>query len=247
MTLDRLADDFTRRLESIIDPALRSKAAAERIKRLQPAVAADLLESIWQGACANHRPSQTVFLDFASNIPLTSALGYDFSRALYEACRQIGLGPVARLLLSPQRLEPESLEANNQFPDAELGRRKAWARGRDREIIDRLLWDPEPSVIEILLNNAIVVERDVVAIAARRPTSPDCLMAVFRHYKWLSRTQVKLALAANPYLPSDAALALLPFLTEQDLRWLVNQETLAHNVRVVADQLVKARRSHHQQ
>ena len=30
--------------------------------------------------------------------------------------------------------------------------------------------------------------------------------------------QVKLAMAANPHLPSDAALALLPFLTEQELR-----------------------------
>jgi hypothetical protein len=241
--VSNLADDFTRRLKGIADPHVRAHAIGERIQRLEPHVAAELLESIWLSSCDGVRDCQQVLIDLAANMPLSVNLDYDFISALYEAAREKGLSGLAHLLLSPQSATPDFLENNNQFPDVELGRRKFMARGRDRDKLDRLLWDPSPEVIEILLSNPNLVERDVVAIAARRPNHPESLLQVFRHRRWLPRYQVKLALAANPHTPSDAVLALLPFLTAQHLEGIANDPTLNRNARLVARDLIVRRSS----
>ena len=72
-------------------------------------------------------------------------------------------------------------------------------------------------MIRILLNNPMVVERDVVKIAAMRPTRPDVLAEVAQHRRWASRYAVKKALSANPHTPPSVARRLLPTLLRQDL------------------------------
>ena len=96
--------------------------------------------------------------------------------------------------------------------------RRSAARSKDRLLLDRLLHDRNPAVIQNLLDNRRLVERDVVRIAAMRPTNPDVLSALARHARWSANYRVRKALACNPYTPRPLAIRLLPSLLVQDLR-----------------------------
>ena len=122
--------------------------------------------------------------------------------------------------------------------DASLGWRKKLARSNDRMKLDRLIFDQNASVTRLLLDNPRIVERDVVRIAAMRPTNPDCLVAVFQSRKWRNRYTVKVALACNPYSPIDVALACLPQLMRQNLRYVAENEKLAAELRQAASELL---------
>ena len=98
-----------------------------------------------------------------------------------------------------------------------LGERKSLARSNDRNLLARVLRDPHPHVIRILLGNPTVTETDVVRLCARRPVSTEVLREVFRSARWIVRYQIKVALALNPYTPLDVALQLTPQLQAPDL------------------------------
>jgi hypothetical protein len=91
-----------------------------------------------------------------------------------------------------------------------LGERKSLARTHDRNLLARVLRDPHPDVIRILLDNPTVVEADVVRLCAQRPARAQVLGAVFLHQRWVLRYRVRLALALNPFTPEEITLQLLP-------------------------------------
>src|SRR6185295_8260566 len=76
-------------------------------------------------------------------------LGYERHSALYEAAVRAGDEPLAHMLLSAQPPPPGVPQpiAIPGRPDLTLGERKALARGRRRELLDRLLRDPDESVL----------------------------------------------------------------------------------------------------
>ncbi len=97
-----------------------------------------------------------------------------------------------------------------------LGERKSLARRRDKSVLARVLRDPHPDVVRILLDNPALTELDVVRLCARRPVQPDTLGEVFRHPRWICRYRVRLTLALNPYTPEELTLQLLPHLLPAD-------------------------------
>jgi hypothetical protein len=102
-----------------------------------------------------------------------------------------------------------------------LGERKALARRQNRDLIARVLRDPHPDVIRILLGNPGVTEDDIVRLCAQRPVASDVLREVFKNPRWLVRYKVKLALTLNPYAPLDVTLQLAPHLTAPDQRRVI--------------------------
>lgn len=99
-----------------------------------------------------------------------------------------------------------------------LGERKSVARTRDRALLLRVLGDPHPAVIRILLGNPHLTEADVVRLCARRPVAPEVLREVCASPRWIVRAGVRAALVKNPALPLPLALRLVPRLTAPDLR-----------------------------
>ena len=99
-----------------------------------------------------------------------------------------------------------------------LGERKALARTRDRDLLARVLRDPHPDVIRVVLGNPTVTERDVVRVCARRPIAPEVLREVFRSPRWVVRYGVKKAIVRNPFAPVDLALQLAAHLNATDAR-----------------------------
>lgn len=242
-----LVPAFVRRILALEDRGIRAHATAERLRRVDAHLCLALLTGILARSEARDGRAQEVLLDLTTTRPLVEMLGYAPARRLYELAWRRGQHSVARMFLSPESLAGKAPPPNDKasenraLPDQSLGMRKAWARSSDRLRLDRLIFDRNPMVIRLLLANPRIVERDVVRIAAMRPTQPGALLAVFEHRKWISRYRVKTALAANPHTPLDVALALLPHLQAPDLQHLAGSRLLLHDVRRAARDLLVLR------
>lgn len=234
------------RLDLAVQPDrwIRQHVVAERIRELAPPLAVEVLHVLWDGAGAGEPLSQEILLDLATTRPLEESLGYDRVRALYEAAVLGGRPDVARLFVArgaAAAMVPHPERENEKLASEPLGRRRAIARGRDRFQLDRLLFDRNPAVVRNLLENPRVTERDVVRIAAMRPTTAAVLNEVHRHPRWIGAYRVKKALVFNPYSPADIALALLVHLLRQDLYEAARTETLHTTVRDAARDLLARR------
>jgi hypothetical protein len=131
-------------------------------------------------------------------------------------------------------------EAEARVPDygagrpLTLGERKALARRPTRRLFDRLLADPHPDVIRLVLGNPSTTEDDVVRLAARRPLSPRLLAEIARHPRWSLRSRVRLAVVLNPHCSGATALPLLGLLTRPELRVVVAGTETAEPIRAAA-------------
>lgn len=76
--------------------------------------------------------------------------------------------------------------------------------------IDRLGRRPDRAVLRVLLCDRSVRDRDVVNIAARRPTTAPIVAELLAHLGWMARLSVRIALVENPFTPTRIALLLLP-------------------------------------
>jgi len=173
---------------------------------------------------------------------LRESLSYDRLQDLYSAASLAGLTEVTPLFFS-QKHDPRGLTVDEAAPENSalqlpLGRRKALARRPEREILDRVMRDRNPTVIHILLDNPRIIEIDVVTIAAMRPTRPEVLSEVAHHRKWATRYRVRKALAANPYTPHPIAARLMATLMVQDLRFIAGSNVLPDHVRAVAREIL---------
>jgi hypothetical protein len=170
-------------------------------------------------------------------------LGYDGHASIYEAARQLGDEALSHLLLSaapPPPGRPPPAPPIPGYPELTLGQRKSLARGRRREVLERLLRDPDVNVLSVLLGNPRLTEEDVVRVAARRPTTADAQRAIFESERFIARYNVKRTLVLNPFTPSDLAARLVPLLNLVDLAEVANDSSLTEQVRQAAlDQLAR--------
>ncbi|UJR81117.1 hypothetical protein [Sandaracinus amylolyticus] len=125
-----------------------------------------------------------------------------------------------------------------------LGERKSLARGRDRDLLARVLRDPHPDVIRIVLANPAITEPDVVRLCAKRPIVPEVLREVARSSRWMVRYGVRLALARNPYTPLDVALSVVPHLNAQDARDIAGSPELHDQLREACARAARPRTIH---
>lgn len=165
-------------------------------------------------------------------------LAYERRAQLYATAKDADALEIAALLFEVPRPAPLPIEDRRTLT---LGERKSLARGARREVLARLLADADVQVIEILLGNPRITERDVVAIAARRPVRGDVIRAVFGS-RWVTRYAVKLAIAHNPHAPLDVALRLVAGLAAADLRRVATDPNIAEALRQQARRLMSSSR-----
>jgi hypothetical protein len=179
-----------------------------------------------------------------------SALGgeelpYELRRDLYGLSKERGRDDLAQLFFSaispPATIDEKRAQAlQREGRPLTLGERKQLARGGTRELIDRLLRDPDPSVIRLLLANPKLREADVIVIGSRRPQNPDVQREIFASRLWIAAYHVKRTLALNPSTPSDLAVRLLGFLQDADLRLVASSTELPPVVQSGARTLLSA-------
>ena len=199
------------------------------------ALVAALVDRVREGRAA----ARGVMQELALEPSALRELPYARVQEAYARARREGRPDVARLFLGarPPPEDVDDLEGNEHL-DLPLGVRRAAARSRDRFALDRLLHDRDPRVIRLLLDNPLIVERDVVRIAAMRPTRPDVLAEVARHRRWAGRYRVRKALAANPFTDARVVRRLLPTLLRQDLRQILQAGLLEPELAAEARELL---------
>ncbi|MCB9759641.1 MAG: hypothetical protein H6739_07345 [Alphaproteobacteria bacterium] len=239
-----LADDLVRRVTAISDRALLPTTLRTFTGEVDDAGLLACLHTLLRRSRGGHRGARQVAQELALNHQLFEQLPYDRLRDLYEAAHHADMRDLALMFFSNRGRQTRTVEESgeeNEHLSLPLGVRKQAARGRDRDLLDRLMRDTNPQVIRILLNNPWLRERDVLFIAAKRPTTPEVLTVVARHRRWASRYRIRKALACNPYTPSQLAQQLLGTLLSQDLRFIAATGVLSDEVRAQAEHLLRTR------
>jgi hypothetical protein len=230
------AETLARRLAALPEPAMREAVLTESLVGGLPGELVPTLGEVVARGRAGGPPFDLALLALGGVLATPDALTYERRAALYAAARDGGLYDLADLFLSagagPEQAPAAPLNVAGRT--LTLGERKSLARGGRREMLDRLMRDPAAPVIRILLGNPRLTERDVVAIAARRPQLPGIQHEIARSRRWISRYTVKLALVLNPYTPTDLAVRLVGLLQAPELRQVATEGALGEILRAAA-------------
>jgi hypothetical protein len=227
---------MARRIGAIADPKMRVRYLRHTLERMAPGAIADLVTVAVHGAEARDGLQGPLLL------ALCLALAQEESATLRgevvrEALAQGQHDTAALLQPRPPARRAEEPLAVPDFGKGRavtLGERKALARGRDRDLLARVLRDPHPDVIRILLDNPALTEDDVLRLVAQRPVAPEVLREVFRSTRWILRYRVRRAIVNNPFAPVDVALQLAAHLNAQDAREVLESTDLPRPVRDAA-------------
>jgi len=236
-----------RRLEVLPEAIMRREVLIEQFQNFSTDEILDFFRAV---AAGSNRRSSAHILAFEALCLVAWATDsnerlYEQMADVYGLAREQGEESIVQILISarPQRgpMKAEQVPGDQQLSRLTLGQRKFLARGHNRHQLERLLLDPEPSVVRNLLKNPSVVEADVVRLAARRPVR-DTVLREIAASRWGQRYSVRLSLVLNPYTPPDLALKLVGLLLYKDLRMASKDGTLHPMVQNQAAQLLALRR-----
>lgn len=235
-----LADILVRTICSIPEAGLRAGYLRSQLLRSDVAVMASTLEVV----CA--RAEQAEEMAREALTALVDAINHPACTARIQLLREEACG-VPHLALERLVRKPIAMTAprevgkpeDDRIPDygkgrpLTLGERKSLARKPDRATMDRLLRDPHPDVIRMVLAAPRVTEEDVLALAARRPCRPDVLTEITRQSRWAHRPRIRMALVLNPDTPLEIAAPIVGLLMRHELRLVATSPAVAAGVRAL--------------
>lgn len=236
--------DLFRRLARLDEIDMRVGLICEQLEALSDESAVQLLYEAHLGASLGGYDAQQVFL----------ALGWAlFEPRLESRCAELGatarraeLHHVADFVM-PSIEEEAPVDGKRRIPDfgrgrpITLGERKSLARTHDRSLIQRVVRDPHPDVVRILLDNPSLTEEDVIRVCAARPNDPNVLQTVYRNRRWVVRYRPRNALVRNPDTPLGTALLLAPLLRKSELKEAAVSSELAPPVRLSCKTILELR------
>ena len=226
----RTVDEMVLSLARIVDVRQRGYALASRLAGLENDVAVDTVKAIRDRALAGDEDCLRLYNALTVIGILAEVLGAAKMSALVEAAQsRAEYDTVAILLDLPHEVQddvPFQPFLDAALKETSLGMRKALARKPDFKLISRIAQDQDYRVIEILLNNPRLTERDVVRIGATRPTSPKVLEKIYDHPRWICRYAIKKVIVLNPHSPLSMSMKLLTFMRFEDLNHIVSRPDL---------------------
>lgn len=247
-TLDALLVDyetFLRRVAALPEIAMRRAVVEEALQRPDDEVAW-WIDQLLRGALWGHAPQMDAVVALADwLISLDPTDDYERVQSLYRAAAEADRTSVLMLLRNP----PPHAVLRGRLPevrlpiqrDVTIGERRTLARGQDRRLLERLLYDPNELVLTNLLDNPAVLVADAVLVASRRPTRPELLHVTCQKVRWLKELRVREALVQNPFAWTGMSLKLLPTLPVQSLRRIRNASDLHPLLHEYAKMLVELR------
>ena len=230
---------LARKLAALPEQAMRAHVLREYIEQGEAPEVVHVLALIHNRGRAGGPPFDVAMLALAAVLG-DEGLPYDLRGLLYSEAKEQEQTDLARLFFSSRALEDEvDFHRLGPAPELTLGHRKWQARSTRRDLLDKLLRNPEAEVMPNLLRNPRITEHDVVALASRRPLDPAVLAHVFRSPRWITRYSVKRTLLFNPYTPSEMSLRLVSFMTRGDLKLAASLSGLAEVVREAATSMAR--------
>lgn len=235
---DTLVNRITRTFRQVTDANVRELFLVRRLSELDNREILEVLHRLQVRALQGDAGCNAV-LAAGLNIQLmVKEIGKARMKTLrHEAARE-EYAAVQSLLreMKPAKQAAGDEEAFYQYGLHQLtaGERTSAARGLNRDLLNRVGYDPDPRVIRQLLQNPHLTELMVLAIAARRPNRPEIIEEIYRSPKWKTRAEVRVAIIRNPYTPPQLAISLIPTLLRQELREVAADGALHEEVRVAA-------------
>lgn len=211
------ADALLRLLEAIADPQLRLHRFAEHLADRTAEAASATIARFHDLSVAGDRRALRVCLGLLDRNRLARVLAAETLDAVAAAAQASG-HPSAGLFVEDGRRSDAEEDEVVPRPKEPVGYRISQARRPVAALVERLLFDPDPRVVQTALGNPRLTEAEVLKLAASRRSVPEALEAIAQDDRWIVRYPVKVALAANPATPARVILALLPHLMRQDLK-----------------------------
>lgn len=223
------AREIAQRLAVLPERDMRAARLCEIVIAAEAGEAAWLLDALATAGRAGGPPFDLCLLA-AVDLASSERLPYDRRRAIFEAADAQGLQSCKELLLTSEDLVDDDVRKPRALiPGTRpltLGERKSLARSWRRDVIERMVADPAPDVVALLLANPHVTETDILRIATARRSSGAVLELVLRSRRWGARTRVRRALVNNPRLPQSTALRLVGLLNRAELMGMANDNRL---------------------
>jgi hypothetical protein len=126
----------------------------------------------------------------------------------------------------------------SQLVSMALGEKIALARRAHRAIFRVLIGTGDGQVLSALLNNARLVENDILVILNTSEPPPEFFGELAGHRKWGSYIRVKRALVRCSHSPLPVALSILVQLSVMELRRILEYPDLPEDVREAAQSLL---------
>ena len=242
--------EMERRVRAVAEHAMRRERLLGLLERLDPDRSYAVIEALLErpGAPRPHlHDLRLVLHDVLRAGGATRPLPAPLCAAWRQRARDAGDAFLERLLGANGAAEVMD-DPNSALPrdvaELPLGVRRSLARGMDLRVLEKLLLDPDPIVLDHLLRNPRLTEEHAVRIAARRPISEPALRAAADSARFGVRPRVRVAIARNPFCPTDLALRLLgtlplPVLREMRADGALDARVLAQ----VRDEIARRERS----
>ena len=157
----------------------------------------------------------------------------------------LGWRDLADVAASPRvaaavRVRAESL-LKDQLPDLRLGERITLAKIATPPVLNALLHDADPKVLEGALINSRLREEDLLVLVRAALPSRPLLEGIVASSKWSERYALRLAIALQPRAPLALALAQLSALTGKDLARIAGTAGLTPLVQAAAARVAAQR------
>ena len=229
--------EMERRVRAVAEPAMRRERLLGLLEQLEADRSYAVLEAVLErpGTASPHLHDlrlvlQDVLRAGGATRPLPAALRHGWRERARDAGdafleRLLGPGDAAEVMEDP------ASALHHEVAELPLGMRRSLARGMDMSMLEKLLLDPDPVVLDHLLRNPRVTEAHVIRIATRRPISEAALRAIAQSARFGVRPHVRVALARNPYCPTELSVRLIGSLTLPVLREMRADATLDARVR----------------
>ena len=227
----RRAGEDSRRLREVLDEAFPDEAVL--VSLLRRAVPVRLLEVV--GTTKPWSERATVVAQVVLHPRSPRGLSLRLLPQLFW--RQLAEVAATPHVPAAVRVRAES-SLQDQLRDLRLGERVALARVATPPLIQRLLGESEPKVLQALLHNPRMREDDLLAALRNADMSPALAQAITSSSRWSERYSVRLALVLQPKTPLGIAMLQLSSLVKRDLRRVVEGRGLRPLVQVAAERLL---------
>ena len=139
-----------------------------------------------------------------------------------------------RKLRGPEEDEDPNTSPMFRIKKMDVNQRFRLATKASRTERQILIRDPSPQVLLGLLAHPRIEDKEVRAIVDSSIATPAIMKRVAGNRKWMSNSEIQLAVVRSPKTPPPIAIQLLPSLRTPDLQVLAKGSAARENVRKAA-------------
>jgi len=238
-----LTDYLVMSMKTVPERKMRSLRLKERFSHMPEEIIIEVIHTVFSRTGPGDTTSAHFLMSIIDIFSDTDGIGSQQLLKLYVMCRDRGYNTASVVFVSPEpKKRPFSkydFVENRDMDYLTLGEKRSLARTRNKDLLDRLIYEPHPLVVKNILENPRMTEHEVLKMVSRRPNNEIILSEIFQCEKWLRSYNVKVSMIKNPYTPVGIALVLLFFLKTQDLRAVSRDHSLHKLVKETAGDLLK--------